>query len=237
MLRVYVAEDSPQDADVLRGCIRRFCEEEGIEVDVRWERDALGLSQASGQVDLVFLDIDLPLEDGLEAAGLLRVHDAETPVIFVTNLANQAVRGYEVSALDFIVKPVRYPDFRMRMQRAMRVVRRRADQRLVVDAHGTTRVVSQSELVFAETSGHDVALHLQGEEEPLLARGTLAELERRLDPGRFVRLSRSCVVNMAYIRSVHGSQVGLVGGQSFAVGRARRAEALATISRYLGRSI
>ncbi len=86
------------------------------------------------------MDIDLPGINGMEAAQLLREENATTPLIFVTNLAQYAVKGYQVDALDFMVKPVGYGDFAMRMGRAMRPWRRTRAHHGTSDCAGT-RVV------------------------------------------------------------------------------------------------
>ncbi len=71
------------------------------------------------------MDINLPNQNGLDAAAALRAFDKVTPLVFVTNLARFAVRGYEVDALDFIVKPLAYENFWFRMDRIIRRIERR----------------------------------------------------------------------------------------------------------------
>ena len=94
------------------------------------------------------MDIDLPGMSGMEAAGLMRAYDEETPLIFVTNLAQYAIRGYEVDALDFIVKPVSWYHFSMRMDKAMRAMRRHsATGRLKVSTRSGVRVIPPADVL------------------------------------------------------------------------------------------
>jgi DNA-binding LytR/AlgR family response regulator len=237
MLRILMVEDEPDAADVLRGYFERYCEERDIEVAVSWDRDALDLSRSSRLADLIFMDIELPLTNGMEAATLLRVYDQETPIVFVTNLAQYAIRGYEVNAIDFILKPIRYSDFRMRMDKAMRIIGRNQSACLKLGARDSLRMVPYSEIAYVQTSGHDVAFHCTDSEEPIVTRGSLAQLEKQLSDGPFVRISGSLIVNMAFIRSVRGSEMRLYTGESFELSRNKRKAALAVINNYLGGTI
>ena len=124
MPNIALVEDEPEAADVLAAFIARYADEKGLELAVTRFGNAMDFEMTHQHFDLVFMDIQMPGINGMEAAQLMRTYDSETPIIFVTNLAQYAVKGYEVDALDFIVKPVTYFNFRMRMDKAMRRIRR-----------------------------------------------------------------------------------------------------------------
>ncbi len=237
MLRVLVVEDEQNAAGALRDCIMRFSREDDIDIDIVWERDALGLMKVASPIDLIFLDIGLPLTNGLEAAGLLRTYDTQTPIIFITSNAQYALRGYEVDALDFIVKPVRYGDFKMRMRKALRVVQRNANETVAVGTSRETHVLPISDISHITTSGHNAVIHLSSQDDTVVDHESLAKLSSRLPSGRFVRISSGCLVNMAYIRTVQSSAIRLTSGETLPVSRGKRKPALEEIARYLGRSV
>ena len=118
MFKVLIVEDTPAEADVLRGFLARYAAEKRLELNVETLGSALEFIEARRAADLVLMDIDMPGINGMEAAQIMRGYDAQTPLIFVTNLAQYAVRGYSVDALDFVVKPVEYHDFAMRLDGA-----------------------------------------------------------------------------------------------------------------------
>ena len=136
----------------------RYARENNLEFQVSWERSALGATSGDAKFDLIFMDIGLPGINGMEAATLIRTYDSETPIIFVTNLAQYAVRGYEVDALDFVVKPVSYYNFKMRMDKAMRILKRNSGMNVVVTTHDGLRVIPAAELVAVEVSNHNYSL-------------------------------------------------------------------------------
>lgn len=171
-----------------------------------------------------------------EAAGYLRIYDQETPLIFVTNLAQYAVKGYEVGALDFIVKPVHYFAFAMRMDRAMRLLRRKAHKVVLVQNPEETRVVALSDILYIDVMDHEVTYHLvQG--EALSARGSLSAAESALEGTSIVRISNSCLVNAEKISSFSKDSLRLVDGQELYFSRSRKKAAIAAITDFLGGSL
>ncbi|MBQ1840726.1 MAG: response regulator transcription factor, partial [Atopobiaceae bacterium] len=191
----------------------------------------------SETADLIFMDIDLPGINGMEAATLLRSFDQQTPLIFVTNLSQYAVRGYEVDALDFIVKPVTYYNFSMRMDKAMRVMRRTAGRIVVIQTKAGMRVVPLAELISVEVLNHNLAYRAVGYDDALEVRGSLASIERELEGGPFVRISNSCIVNMGHVRDIQGNELRMSDGRVLYFSRARRRPAMERIADYLGGSI
>ena len=235
MLRVLMVEDDATAAASLRSLIERYAASRGIDFCVAWLKTAFEFISAGGKYDLVFMDIDLPGINGMEAAELLRSYDAVTPLIFVTNLAQYAVRGYEVDALDFIVKPVRYRDFSMRMDRAMRKIATRADRPVVISGATGMRVIPLTAIEYIESANHDLLYHLSNEEEPLRTRGKLSDVESEGAP--LLRVSKSCVVNMDHIRSMRGEKIMTFGGAELRISRSRKRECADTVARYLGGSL
>lgn len=233
MLRVLIIEDEDAHADKLKLYLSRFGEEEGVEFRVTWYGSAVELAETRPVFDLVFLDIRLPGINGMEAAELIRTYDTETPIIFVTDLSQYAVEGYRVNALDFLVKPVEYGDFKMRMRRAMQAIAQSQERSVFVPTRDGLRVLPSRDVVFVEVLNHRLLFHLAGG-ETIQLRGALGQLEEELGNRSFVRISKSYLVNMRHVRSISGSSVTLSTGETCYVSRSRRKSALAAIADYYG---
>ena len=234
MYRVLIVEDEPEAEARLCKVLERYGAEHGEQFQVAWMRTAFELVvDQTADFDLVFLDIDLPGINGMEAALALREHDQTTPIIFVTNLAQYAVRGYEAEALDFIVKPVEYGSFAMRMDRALLVMRRAPGRSLTVHSKDGLRIFKAADLVCVEVRGNNLTFHLASGED-VHARGSLTKLEPELGGSPFLRVSASCIVNMGHIRGVRGAEISLTGGQVAWLSRAYKRRCLDEIARYLG---
>lgn len=237
MPKIALVEDEAEAADVLASFIDRYGAEKGVGFTIVRFCNAIDFELTHQKFDLVFMDIQMPGIDGMEAAHLMRTYDSETPIIFVTNLAQYAVKGYEVDALDFIVKPVSYYNFRMRMDKAMRRIARAGGRSVVINTRDGLRVVSVSDIEYVEVSKHDLSYRLVGEEEPLVVYGSLKTFEEEVEGGPFVRISNSCLVNMNQIRSVRGGSLRTHRGEELFFSRSRKREAVATIAAFLGGSI
>lgn len=127
MWKAAVVEDEREAAERIAEYLGRFGAENGETFDVSYYGDAEAfLAGYDPECDIVFMDIQLPDMSGMDAARALRAVDSEVTLVFVTSMVQYAVSGYEVSALDFIVKPVSYPNFAMKMKRVLRERRLRA---------------------------------------------------------------------------------------------------------------
>lgn len=232
---IVLVEDNAEEAHALMAHLERY----GVEHDVRFAithlPSALEFVATHPAADLIFMDIDLPGIDGMEAAEELRLHDETTPLVFVTNLAQYAVRGYQVDALDFIVKPVRYFDLAMRMSRAMRVLERNRGQTLTISSADEVHVVPLRDILYVDLIKHDLQYHL--EREVLRRRGSLKSVAQELPATLFVKLSQGCIANMSHVRTIRGDSVELDDGTRLYFSRSRRKPCLEKLSRFLGGTI
>ena len=182
------------------------------------------------------MDIGLPGISGMEAAEMLRTRDAETLLIFVTDLAQFAVKGYEVDALDFVVKPVNYQSLSMRLDRAVRILKRREHGSVYLSTKHGARVIPIASLVYVEVRGHNLEYHVE-DEQTIKIRGTIAKLEEEMGSARrFIRISNSCLVNADHIRSVDGNTVRMSNGDELPISRTKKKAALEALAAYFGGS-
>lgn len=237
MHQIAIVEDELDAADALAAFLARYAEERAEQFEITRFTSAMDFEVTRRRFDLVFMDIQMPGINGMEAAHLLRTYDEDTPIIFVTNLAQYAVKGYEVDALDFIVKPVTYYNFRMRMDKAMRHIRRNAGRSITLTTRNGMRVVPLADIEYVEVSKHDLSYHIYGDPNPFVVYGSLKAFEDEVAGGPFVRISASCVVNMNQVRLVKGPSLLMKGGDTLYFSRSRRREAISTITNFLGGSI
>lgn len=234
--RALIVEDDPQAAATLRSYLERYGKERGVRFVVETLGSALELLDERRTTDIVFLDIGLPGINGMEAAEIVRQTDEVTPIVFVTDLAQYAVHGYRVDALDFMVKPVSYGDFALRMGRALRVMARNADAAVSIPTADGTRIVPVRDIIYVEILRHDLYWHVAGQAEPLRVRGSLTAEEERLGE-RFCRVSASHLINMGQVSVVRGGGVTMSDGTELAFSRTRKKAALEALARFAGGSV
>ena len=233
MYRTLVVEDEAQEARHLTDLLARYGKQHGVEFKVTWHSSAMEMLSDKGHYDLCLLDIEMPGINGMEAAELLRSQHRVTSIIFVTDLAQYAVRGYEVDALGFLVKPATFAGLAMNLNRAMREVAQGTNRTLAVPTDDGFRSVPLSQVTHIEVRNHDLIYHTVGGDD-LRTRGSLAQVERELADAPMVRVSRYCLANMALITSVLGDEVTVAGGAALHITRGHKKEIELALARYLG---
>ena len=235
-MRVAIVEDEDSAAESLAEYIAQYSNKYGITMETERFIDPLALFDKYVPVyDIIFMDIIMPHLNGMTAAEKLRKIDPDTVLIFVTNMRNYAVKGYEVNALDFIVKPVSYNLFERKMNRAVKVVsEKKAEASVSVTAKGVTKVIPIRKILYVEGAGHVVTYHT--EEGDYSMRSTLDKAESALPKDSFARCNYSYLVNLMHVKSVDANSVD-VSGVSLAVSRNKKKEFLSALANYLGKRV
>jgi DNA-binding LytR/AlgR family response regulator len=236
MYRIVSIEDDASEEATLRGQLERYGREHDVDLQLVWMRSAEEFVQGRTACDLIFMDIDLPGMSGLDMASLLRTYDETTPLIFLTNLAQYALRGYEVQAFDFVVKPLTYYGLSIRMDRVIRSLRKSSETNLRVSVSGGIRVIPASDLVYVEVSNHLLTFHVASGRDAQM-RGSLSKVEKELEGSPFVVISQSYLANMSHIREVNANDVVMSNGDKLFFSRPKRKQAMAAIAEYLGGSV
>ena len=186
--------------------------------------DGLRILQET-DVDVVFLDIQMPGLTGLELAQVLRRFRTPPPIVFVTAHESHAVEAFDVRAVDYVLKPVRAERLAEAIRRVVEGERTPAgdDPQVAVERAGVTRFVHRSDISYVEAHGDYARLHTGGESH--LVRTPLATLEEEWAGAGFVRIHRSLLVSLAHVREVRmdgGRCTVVVGDPPAELGVSRR---------------
>lgn len=155
MVRIVIVEDDPEDLGRLMDCLHQFEAEQGERFSVKaFSNPSDFLDSYRLDCDLVFMDIELPLFNGVDAARQLREMDSVVTLIFITNMEQYAVNGYEVDALDFVVKPINYYRFSSMLRKALRTMGRRSEKEVTVQTAGSITRLRVSQIHYVEIRDH-----------------------------------------------------------------------------------
>ena len=232
MIRIAMVEDEAAVREQLQGYIQRYTRQYGTEFAVTEFSDGVEILDAYRPVyDIVLLDVEMKHLDGMETARRIRELDRDVVLIFITNMAQYAIKGYAVGALDYVLKPVPYFAFSQQLQKAEEKLRRRARHYLAVPVEGGLRRLDTAQIYYMESEGHRV--HFYTEEGEFSAPGALKTFEEKLADLPFARCNSGYLVNLAQVKRV---QQGLaqVGPYELQVSRPKRKSFLAALADYIG---
>lgn len=195
----------------------------------------LSAEDASKDFDLIFLDIELEGMNGFEMAKQLRETNKDINIIFVTNLSQYAINGYEVDAMDFCLKPLSYPDFVMRMNKAIRRFLRDGDAKIIkTDINGKTVIMQAKDILYVEIVKHYLTYHLSNAVD-VVVRGSMKEASKELSIPGFFRTNSCYIINMKHIEFISKDDVIIRGKNNpLPISRARKADFLDAFARYIG---
>jgi len=216
-LRTIIADDEPLARERVRSLL---ADEPGVEVGAECCNGAHTLKSAQElRPELLFLDVQMPRFNGFEVLEALEPEQVPA-VIFTTAHDEHAIRAFEVSALDYLLKPFSEERFRKAVQRARELVtncnvprfnaqrsqllnhfhKDSPHSRILVRSPERILLLKPDEIDHVEAAGNYVILHAGKERH--IVRETTSAMENRLTPAGFMRISRSAIVNLARIREV-----------------------------------
>ena len=233
MVRIAIVEDETESCETLRGYLDQYRRERGCEMKVSAFSDGADIADDyRPEYDIIFMDIQMAGLDGMTAAERIRAADPEVILIFITQLAQFAIRGYAVEALDYLLKPVSYYAFAQRLDRAMGRIRKKAARYLMLQVKGGVRKVNISDIRFIESRGHTMLVHMKDEVQESSA--TMADLETALREYDFCRANKGYLINLAYVDGVRDG-CAVVGEDHLLISRGRKNSFMAELTDYIGR--
>lgn len=159
MPRIAVVDDQPDMRQQLCSMIDQYSRENNCMLEVTAFSDgAQIITNYCKGFDIIFLDIEMPELGGMDAAERIRTVDPDVVLVFVTNMAQYAIRGYEVDALDFVLKPVNYYQFSTKLARALQRVQRRKGGQIALQTAGGRAAAEHRGHLLAGNAGPYAAL-------------------------------------------------------------------------------
>lgn len=230
--RVAIVEDDGETRAKLRGYFSDFAAEHGESFDVSEYGSGEDFLAEQSSFDIILMDIELPGKDGMETVRELRKRDRNVIVIFATNMAQFAVKGYEVEAFDFIVKPMTYYNFTIKIKRALERFRTKRDRDIWINISGGAgrRKLSTAQIKYIEVMGHRITYHATDGDYDTT--GSMTKVKEELEGMPFELCNRCYLVNLKFVEEVRPYQI-VVGGEALQVSHLKRNEFMSKLNLYL----
>jgi two-component system LytT family response regulator len=205
MLRAIAIDDEPVALEVIRQHCRNISFIE-LEATFTNPNEAIAWLQ-QGQTDLLFLDIQMPDLSGLE---LLKALQPRPVTIFTTAYSEHAVKGFELDALDYLLKPFSAERFLKACQKAkdlfdLKQAANSGDKHLYIKTGYEQVRINLDELIYVQSAGNYVSFITA--DQKILSRLTMAETEAMLPASAFVRIHRSYIVSRKHITRLDKNKV------------------------------
>lgn len=219
-IEIVLVDDEQLQLDYMEKLIRQAAE--SLEIEINMSQYLSGEAFLFALEDnptwnLAFLDIEMAELNGMEVARIVREKAPQLELVFATAYAEYAIEGYEVQALDYLLKPIN-------LEKITRVLTRYLEEQpeeaayIIVDIDGLSSRLNLDDMIYAEANSGEVIVVL--ENQTLNIKMSLADFEKKLDE-RFVSTHRSYLVNLQFISRLLKKDVALSNGTTIPLSRRR----------------
>ncbi len=224
MYKVAIVDDESESIDCLINCLNSYTNDYGVSFVVTKFSNGLDFVEEYQPVfDIVFMDIDMPHKNGLSAAKALREFDSTVELVFCTYLAKYAVKGYQVDALSYLLKPINYSAFKITMDRAIRNCEGKVQQEVLLPSSEGPIRLQLADLNYIAVFNHDIKYHTERGEFKVY--GTLRAIEKLLPKEQFIKCNRSMLVNLRNVTRI-AKNFAYIGSERLDISRNRKKEFL-----------
>lgn len=232
MINVAIIDDNQQIIDLLEQYFKKYTQDKKVTFNVHSFLSAIGfLDNYKSEYDLVLMDIELPGLNGFDAAIKLREIDKLTKLVFVTNMAQYAVKGYEANAFDFIVKPITYQIFSLKMDRILNSINNNSTLKLKIKTKDGIVCIDFNNLKYIEVNAH--RLFFYEENNSYEGYGTLKYYEDLLNKYGFIRCNNYDLINLRFVTGIENNCV-LINKEKMEITRPRKSSVIRALNNYLG---
>ncbi len=218
-------------SDHIRAMASDFFRKKNREIQLRTFLSGEQLLNYDGQIDILFLDIQMNGMDGMETARKLRDSKFQGFLIFITVLKEMVFQSFEVQAYDYLVKPVEEKQFEKTMERLYTSMQNASEDSLLVQKGYEGRIVREEEIIFCEIIDRKIYLNLtSGEVVDYYER--IENLETKLG-SHFFRCHRSYLINLKHLKGYKNGTAYMDNGKEVPVSRLRSKEFSSVVLQYM----
>ncbi len=231
MIHIAICDDEKHMSNHIKAMTSDFFRKKNREISIRTFLSGEDLLSYDGQIDILFLDIQMKGMDGMETARRLRADKFRGFLIFITVLKEMVFLSFEVQAYDYLVKPVDEKQFGNTMERLYTSMQSIDEDSLLVQKGYEGRIIREDEIVFCEVIDRKIYLNLaSGEVVDYYER--IENLETKLG-SHFFRCHRSYLINLKHLKGYKNRTAYMDNGKEVPVSRLRSKEFSSVVLQYM----
>ena len=226
--KMAVCDDEDHYRNTMEELVRRYEIQSGISISLQKYSRMSELVEkiASGEenYDMLFLDVEMADCSGIDGARRIREYDEKVIIVFVTNYDGYALDAFDVEAMGYLMKPVRYEDIEKQIVRGINYIRHRrkaeeTDRKyLRVFCQRTELVMEQQEIMYIEKCRNRCALYMSNGEK-IVTYSTLQKINGNLNQNKFCFAHQGYIVNVEYVREIKSSTICMENGIEIPISR------------------
>ncbi|MGT2715978.1 LytR/AlgR family response regulator transcription factor [Streptococcus respiraculi] len=233
-MNIAIVEDQKVEQERLSKYITDYCQTIKRPIEITCFNDGIDIiSDYQPRFDIIYLDVEMEIMDGMTTAKKIRAIDKEVLIVFVTNHSQVAIQGYSVEAIDFLLKPLSNFVFKEHFKKMLRKLPNLEEEQqyLYIKNKASTFKIAQKEIYYIESEGHQ--LHIHSKQETITTNNTLKNMEQLLDKKTFFRSNSGYIVNLAYVEKIEGN-LAYIQGEALQISRPRKKDFLTALTNYIG---
>lgn len=235
MYHIAIVEDEEEFSSQIQEYLEKYEKEHSVRFKVSAFSDGAEILQDyQPYYDIILFDIEMPKVNGMDAAEQIREMDDDVVMMFITNMASYAIRGYSVGALDFVMKPINYYTFSMKITRALKRVKQKEQEQILLSMPDGVKRFELNQIYYIEVQNR--MLHYHTTEGEYVLRGTMSAVEQQLANYPFVKCNHWYMVNLMHVKEIRGN-ITVVGETELEISRRNRTAFMKALTEYMGGNV
>lgn len=219
IINIAICDDEKLQVDLVKKYVTSWASKNNILVNIETFYNAESFEfkwSMDKKYDILLLDIEMPGKNGVELAKRIRTEDHIIDIIFITAISDYIAEGYDVSALNYLIKPIKEDKLYECLDKAMEKVPKE-EKTIIINVDGENHRIVQNNILYIESVGHFLEIHTV--DKKYMTRKNMGEIEKELDDNILIKSHRSYIVGLKHIRKIGKADILLDNNQIIPVSR------------------
>lgn len=218
-MRIAICDDEVLQLELLKHYVEKWAKDNGVNCNIELFKSAEAFHfewLEDFSYDIILLDIQMAELSGIELAKLIREKDKSIQIIFVTAISDYIGAGYDVDAINYLIKPIEEEKLRECLNKAIN--KKEIQQKsILIEIDGGVHRIYEDSIMYLEIKGHELFIHQK--DQIISTRITLNEMEKLLSEDEFIKPHRSYMVALKYIKHMDSKEITLKNGTTIPISR------------------